>query len=225
MFDYAYYGNTISTPLIMQHIAPHASLMTSTAMSLIIFAVAAVPGYILAILTVDQIGHKRLQLIGFTGMGLMFLIIGLFPVLVSTVGLFLIVYGLSYFFAEFGPNTTTFLLVGEVFPVNLRTTGHGGSAGLAKVGIYRRLYLPDPARGSWSLRHAAHHFCVLDDRIGVDDTMPARTVRSQPGGREQRDRGRDRRIADDGARVIELNRASSSTAETSFVCNHRRSPR
>ncbi|MHB1302337.1 MAG: MFS transporter [Acidiphilium sp.] len=133
MFDYAYYGNTISTPLIMQHIAPHASLMTSTAMSLIIFAVAAVPGYILAILTVDQIGHKRLQLIGFTGMGLMFLIIGLFPVLVSTVGLFLIVYGLSYFFAEFGPNTTTFLLVGEVFPVNLRTTGHGGSAGLAKV--------------------------------------------------------------------------------------------
>ncbi|KDM68383.1 MFS transporter [Acidiphilium sp. JA12-A1] len=136
VFDYAYYGNTISTPMIMQQIAPHASLLTSTAMSLIIFAVAAVPGYILAILTVDRIGHKRLQLIGFAGMGLMFLIIGLFPALISTIGLFLIVYGLSYFFAEFGPNTTTFLLSSEVFPVNIRTTGHGASAGVAKVGAF-----------------------------------------------------------------------------------------
>ena len=136
VFDYAYYGNTISTPLIMHQITPHADLLMSTAMSLIVFAVAAVPGYILALLTVDRIGHKRLQLIGFAGMGLMFLIIGVFPGLVGALGPFLTIYGLSYFFAEFGPNTTTFLLAGEVFPVNLRTTGHGGSAGIAKVGAF-----------------------------------------------------------------------------------------
>lgn len=136
VFDYAYYGNTISTPLIMQHIAPHANLLTSTAMSLMIFAIAAVPGYILALLTVDRIGHKRLQMIGFAGMGLMFLFIGIDPAMATTLGLFLVVYGLSYFFAEFGPNTTTFLLAGELFPVNLRTTGHGASAGVAKIGAF-----------------------------------------------------------------------------------------
>ncbi len=136
LFDYAYYGNTISTPLIMTHIAPHADVIKSTAMSLIVFAVAAVPGYILSVLTIDKVGHKTLQMIGFFMMGLMFLLIGAFPILTESISVFLILYGLSYFFAEYGPNTTTFVLPAELFPVNLRTTGHGISAGTAKVGAF-----------------------------------------------------------------------------------------
>jgi MFS family permease len=120
LFDYAYYGNTISTPLIMKDIAPHADIITSTALSLLLFAVAAVPGYFLAAATVDRIGHKKLQMIGFFMMGLMFLLIGMFPEVVHMFSVFIVLYGLSYFFAEFGPNTTTFILPAEVFPVNLR---------------------------------------------------------------------------------------------------------
>ncbi|MGH2485353.1 MAG: MFS transporter, partial [Ktedonobacterales bacterium] len=56
VFDYAYYGNSISTPLILNSVAPHASLIQTTAWTLIIFSVAAVPGYVLAILTMDRIG-------------------------------------------------------------------------------------------------------------------------------------------------------------------------
>jgi PHS family inorganic phosphate transporter-like MFS transporter len=48
---------------------------------------------------------------------------------------------MSYFFAEFGPNTTTFVLPGEVFPTSVRTTGHGISAGFAKVGAFIGVYL------------------------------------------------------------------------------------
>jgi MFS transporter, PHS family, inorganic phosphate transporter len=48
----------------------------------------------------------------------------------------LALYGLSYFFTEFGPNTTTFLMASELFPVSARTTGHGLSAGMAKVGAF-----------------------------------------------------------------------------------------
>lgn len=136
VFDYAYYGNTISTPMIMHRLAPHADVIQSTALSLIVFAVAAVPGYFLAAFTIDRIGHKTLQMLGFFMMGLMFLLIGAFPMLSESIGVFLVIYGLSYFFAEYGPNTTTFVIAGEVFPVNLRTTGHGLSAGTAKVGAF-----------------------------------------------------------------------------------------
>ena len=117
-------------------IAPHAGAVTHLAWSLIVFAVAAVPGYILAFMNIDRIGHRRLQLIGFTFMGLAFLAMGIIPGITTMVAPFLLIYGLSYFFAEFGPNTTTFILSAELFPVSLRTTGHGFSAGIAKVGAF-----------------------------------------------------------------------------------------
>lgn len=136
LFDYAYYGNTISTPLIIQSVAPGASLITSTYWTLMIFLVAAVPGYVMAFNTVDRIGRKRLQILGFICMGLAFLAIGVVPGITQTVVPFLLVYSLSYFFAEFGPNTTTFMLAAELFPVNLRATSHGIAAGIAKLGAF-----------------------------------------------------------------------------------------
>lgn len=136
LFDYAYYGNSISTPLIMKIIAPHASALTAESWSLMIFAIAAVPGYILAFSTIDKIGHKKLQLIGFFVMGLAFLLMGIIPGITSMVVPFLVLYAISYFFAEFGPNTTTFVMSAELFPVSVRTTGHGFSAGFAKVGAF-----------------------------------------------------------------------------------------
>ncbi|GMA65451.1 MFS transporter [Alicyclobacillus fastidiosus] len=136
VFDYAYYGNSISTPLIMKMVSPHASLIQTEAWTLIIFLIAAVPGYVLAVTKIDRIGHKRLQFIGFIIMGLAFLAMGIIPGITSTLLPFLLLYGISYFFAEFGPNTTTFILPSELFPVSVRTTGHGFSAGIAKVGAF-----------------------------------------------------------------------------------------
>ena len=72
LLDYAYYGNTISTPQILGLISPHASTMTKIALQLAIFVVAAVPGYVLAIARLDRIGHRRLQLTGFAVMALCF---------------------------------------------------------------------------------------------------------------------------------------------------------
>ena len=68
LLDYAYYGNTISTPQILGLISPHACTMTKIALQLAIFVVAAVPGYALAIVRLDRIGHRRLQLTGFAVM-------------------------------------------------------------------------------------------------------------------------------------------------------------
>ncbi len=144
LFDYAYYGNSVSAPLIVSSVLgtkASTDLVHVLALQLIVFSVAAVPGYFLAAFTMDRIGHRRLQLIGFPLMGLAFLLIGVVPGITAAIVPFLILFGMSYFFAEFGPNTTTFVLPGEVFPTSVRTTGHGISAGFAKVGAFIGVYL------------------------------------------------------------------------------------
>jgi MFS transporter, PHS family, inorganic phosphate transporter len=155
LLDYAYYGNTISTPQIITLISPHASQMTTIAVELAIFVVAAVPGYILAIARMDRIGHRKLQLIGFVAMGACFVVIGVVPGMTTVVAPFLLVYGVSYFFAEFGPNMTTFVLPGEVFPTEVRATGHGISAGIGKLGAFIGVFL----------------FPVLQDSLGLHGTL------------------------------------------------------
>jgi MFS transporter, PHS family, inorganic phosphate transporter len=141
LLDYAYYGNTISTPQILSLISPHASTTAKIALQLAIFTVAAVPGYVLAIARMDRIGHRRLQLTGFAMMGLCFLIIAVVPGMTTTVAPFLLVYGISYFFTEFGPNMTTFVMPSEIYPVAMRATGHGISAGVGKLGAFIGVFL------------------------------------------------------------------------------------
>jgi len=43
-------------------------------------------------------------------------------------------YCLANFFQNFGPNSTTFIVPGEVFPTRYRSTGHGISAASGKLG-------------------------------------------------------------------------------------------
>jgi MFS transporter, PHS family, inorganic phosphate transporter len=152
LLDYAYYGNTISTPQVIALLAPHASQTTAIAIQLAIFAVAAVPGYVLAIARMDRFGHRRLQLAGFVMMGLCFAVIGLVPGMTTAVVPFLLAYGISYFFAEFGPNVTTFVLPGELFPARVRATGHGISAGIGKLGAFIGVFLFPVLQESLGLR-------------------------------------------------------------------------
>ena len=153
LLDYAYYGNTISTPQIIGLISPHSSTMTTIAIQLAIFVVAAVPGYALAIVRMDRIGHRRLQLIGFAMMALCFVVIALVPGMTTVVLPFLAVYGISYFFTEFGPNMTTFVMPAELYPVTMRATGHGISAGIGKLGAFIGVFLFPVLASSLGLRH------------------------------------------------------------------------
>ncbi len=158
LFDYAYYGNSVSAPLIVSSVLGHQAahdLVHVLALQLIVFSVAAVPGYFLAAYTMDRIGHRRLQLIGFPLMGLAFLLIGVIPGITAAIVPFLILFGMSYFFAEFGPNTTTFVLPGEVFPTSARSTAHGISAGVAKLGAFIGVYV----------------FPIIKDHFGVSGAL------------------------------------------------------
>jgi MFS family permease len=152
LLDYAYYGNTISTPQIIKLISPGSSTMTTIAIQLAIFVVAALPGYLLGIVWMDRIGHRRLQLTGFAVMALCFALIGLVPGLTTVVVPFLLVYGVSYFFTEFGPNMTTFVMPSEVYPVTMRATGHGISAGIGKFGAFIGVFVFPLLQKSLGLR-------------------------------------------------------------------------
>ncbi len=43
-------------------------------------------------------------------------------------------YFMSSFFGQFGPNATTWMLPGEIFPTDVRATCHGLSAAIGKAG-------------------------------------------------------------------------------------------
>jgi MFS family permease len=68
---------------------------------------------------------------------------------------FLLVYGVSYFFTEFGPNMTTFVMPSELYPVEMRATGHGISAGIGKLGAFIGVFL----------------FPLLNDWFGLRGTL------------------------------------------------------
>jgi hypothetical protein len=85
-------------------------------------------------------------------MALCFAFIAIVPGMTTLVVPFLAVYGLSYFFTEFGPNMTTFVLPSELYPVSVRATGHGISAGVGKFGAFIGVFLFPILQTSLGLR-------------------------------------------------------------------------
>ncbi|MDA8195713.1 MAG: MFS transporter [Actinomycetota bacterium] len=138
--DYAYYGNTISTPLVLGKLSPNGSIFSHTLTNLLVFVVVAVPGYIMSTLFLDRIGHRRLQLVGFFAMAVIFTSLGAVSASLANADVFLLLFAASYFFIEFGPNVTTFVIPSEVFPVGARGSGHGISSSVAKIGAFIGVY-------------------------------------------------------------------------------------
>jgi MFS transporter, PHS family, inorganic phosphate transporter len=141
LMDMAFYGNGISSQLILKALLPNASLLTTILIAGLIFLVAAVPGYWVAVALLDRLGRRRIQWQGFLVMALAYGLIFLAPGIVKLPLLFLVVYGISYFFIEFGPNETTFVYPSEIFPVHVRGLGDGLSAAGGKLGAFAAAFL------------------------------------------------------------------------------------
>ncbi|WOK98977.1 hypothetical protein Cni_G07689 [Canna indica] len=96
-----------------------------------------VPGYWFTVGLIDIIGRFFIQMMGF-----FFMIVFMLGLAIpyhhwTTAGNhigFVIMYGLTFFFANFGPNSTTFIVPAEIFPARLRSTCHGISAAAGKAG-------------------------------------------------------------------------------------------
>jgi len=136
LLDIAFYGNSVSSPLILRALQPHATLLNNTLIAGAIFLVFALPGYWMSVWLMDKIGRRRIQWQGFLVMAGAFAAIAFIPGLTRNVWAFLILFGMSYLFIEFGPNVTTFVYPGEVFPTSIRGTGDGISAASGKIGAF-----------------------------------------------------------------------------------------
>jgi len=170
MMDFAYYGNTVSSPMVLSAISPNDSLLMHTLMQLSVFVIAAAPGYLIAAAMMDRLGRKSIQIVGFAMMAATFAAIALIPGVEKLVVPFLIVYGLSYFFTEFGPNSTTFVYPAELFPVEARTRGHGVAAGAGKIGGFIGVFL-FPIFMAWHGLLAAEMAAAIASVLGLVITL------------------------------------------------------
>jgi len=146
LFDITFYGNTLFAPTVLQAVFGEAdskgytplighSLERNLCVQLMILALIGLPGYYIAVCFMDRAGRKNIQLQGFVFMALLYGTLALcldrlkgYPVPL------LVIYGLTYFFSNFGPNSTTFILPSESFPFEVRTSLNGFCAAMGKVG-------------------------------------------------------------------------------------------
>merc|ERR1719506_1843888 len=83
----------------------------------------------------DSIGRKNIQIQGFVAMAVLYAALAIFLNDLKAYSIPLLsVYGLTFFFSNFGPNSTTFILPSESFPFEVRTSLNGFCAAMGKAG-------------------------------------------------------------------------------------------
>jgi len=147
--DIAYYGLGLNSSIILQAIGfgtppqkgalgAYINLKNICVGNLILSVAGLIPGYWVSFLLIDSWGRKPIQLMGFIVLTVLFIIMGFaYHKLIahpSATKAFVFLYCLTNFFQNFGPNTTTFVIPGEVFPTRYRSTAHGISAASGKLG-------------------------------------------------------------------------------------------
>ncbi|KAI0553691.1 major facilitator superfamily domain-containing protein [Xylaria curta] len=141
LLDVAFYGVSLNNAAILETIGysttgAHSTydFLYKTAIgNLIIVLAGAVPGYWVSVATLDTIGRKPIQMGGFIILTVLFIVWGFAYNHISGQAK-LAIFVLAQFFFNFGPNMTTFIIPGEVFPTRYRSTSHGISAASGKIG-------------------------------------------------------------------------------------------
>ncbi|KAL7273946.1 Inorganic phosphate transporter pho84 [Rhizina undulata] len=151
LLDVAYYGLSLNNSIILAAIGysgqknVYKNLYNNAVGNLILICAGSIPGYWVTVFTVDTVGRRPIQVMGFTILTILFCIIGFAFHKLSSHAL-LALYILCQFFFNFGPNATTFIVPGECFPTRYRSTSHGISAASGKVGAIIAQVLIGPLR-------------------------------------------------------------------------------
>jgi len=146
--DVAFYGIGLNNSIVLTAInfgsvsgvsyslGAYDTVWNAAVGQLIITLLGAVPGYWCTVFLIEKMGRKLIQLMGFFICIILFAILGFgFTALQQhSVAAFIVFFTLVQFFMNFGPNSTTFIIPGEVFPTRYRSTGHGIAAASGKLG-------------------------------------------------------------------------------------------
>jgi MFS family permease len=161
LFSPQYYQNTgfASVPWFLQDISTYGiGIFTPSIISALAFAgendlltremastkgaafvdLFLIVGFLIAVLLIDRVGRIRLQIVGFLGMAIGLGILSASNLLPPDYHLTLVMVFAGFLIFNLmmnaGPNSTTFLLSGEVFPTSIRASGAGFAAAVAKAG-------------------------------------------------------------------------------------------
>ncbi|KAM7252902.1 hypothetical protein ACFE04_025520 [Oxalis oulophora] len=147
LVDIVFYSNNLFQSKIYHHyifksnqkMDAYEEVFQVAKLQAIIAGCSTIPGYFATILLVDhpKFGRKNIQKFGFLAMAIVYFVLGISYFFYwgkqTNIG-FMLLYGLSFFFANFGPNTTTFIAPAELFTTRFRTTCHGIAGAAGKVG-------------------------------------------------------------------------------------------
>ncbi|KAJ1924873.1 hypothetical protein LPJ71_000364 [Coemansia sp. S17] len=143
--DVAFYGINLNSSIVIGAIGfagdikadrPSRYIIRNCLGNIIINILGSVPGYWISVFTIERLGRVRIQLLGFAALTVLYLILGFayHQILDKSSGAFIFIFSLAQLFQNFGPNVTTFVIPGEVFPTRFRSTAHGISAAMGKLG-------------------------------------------------------------------------------------------
>lgn len=198
LLDVAFYSQTLFQsqvylqvgflPPAKEMYALQETLLNAKASGLIALG-STVPGYWVTVFTVDTLGRKFIQLMGFLLMGVfMAALAGSFNDLLDpntpggpTTGYlsdqqptrrngWITMYALCFFFANFGPNATTFIYPAELFPAKYKARSHGFAAGCGKagaiVGAFGFLFASQPQPGELTWKFPCNPGSSVADPLG-----------------------------------------------------------
>ncbi|KAI8641593.1 general substrate transporter [Parasitella parasitica] len=142
LLDVAFYGLGLNNSAILAAIGyankptPFETLWANTVGQIIITCLGSVPGYYITVFTIERLGRRTIQLMGFAVTTVLFAILaGCYHILIEkSMPAFIFLFTLAQLFQNFGANSTTFIIPGEVFPTKVRASAHGISAASGKAG-------------------------------------------------------------------------------------------
>jgi len=138
--DIAFYGINLNQSVVLAYIGyggttgdTYDKLFAVATGNIIITALGFLPGYYVTLFTIEYLGRKNIQLMGFA-MAALFL--GILAGEINSIGKgpLLACFTFLQFFFNFGANTTTFVVAAESYPTRIRATAHGLSAACGKCG-------------------------------------------------------------------------------------------
>ena len=168
LFDVLFYGNTLFQSIVIEAaFGPSkkggddtTAELREVAINSLILTSIALPGYAVAGIVIGKRlccvlqSPKYVMLQGFCAMSALYLAIGLnWNFLRHTPALLVVLYGMTFFYANYGPNTTTFILPSLVFSPECRTTLNGVSAAAGKLGALTGATLFEPVADKFGDAH------------------------------------------------------------------------
>lgn len=162
LFDVLFYGNTLFQPIVIEAVLGPShhhhqnredgesdddawTMLQSTARNSLLLTSIALPGYFVAGYLLGKTKKfcycgipqtpRFVMLQGFAAMATLYCIIGVgWKSLQKFPTILIILYSLTFFFANYGPNTTTFVMPSMVYSPQCRSTLNGICAAAGKLG-------------------------------------------------------------------------------------------